>query len=82
MTKTEIVARLKEKKDWTVCRITNDLWSYIDITEKIKVGRHHFEWAIFKLGKNQGFHFSTNYKDVPHTLVVQLGKILNIGAKK
>jgi len=82
MTRTEIMTRLREKKDWTVCRITNDLWSYIDITEKIRVGRHHFEWAIFKLGKNQGFHFATSYKDIPPTLVAQLFRILNIGTKK
>jgi len=82
MTKQEIITRLNNTKAWSVTQFTHDLWTYIDITDRIKVGKHHFEWAIFKLGKNQGFHFAERYKDIPPTLVTQLLQLLNKGKKK
>ena len=77
MTNDELMEVLLDKSRWTVTKTTNDLWSFNKITDRIKVGRHQCDWAIFKLGRNQGFYMENNYNSIPKLLVLELLQMLN-----
>ncbi len=75
MNRNEIVDKLDSKSSWE-CSESGNPWRFINISDNIKVGKHYTEWAIFKFGKNQGFHISQNRK-IPRGLIVQLSHMLN-----
>lgn len=82
MDKHELVDILQDDSKWTKTTNTNELWTYIKITDRIKVGRHKYDWAVFKLGKNVGFHMASAYRQIPQTLINQLLEMVNKPSKK
>ena len=75
MNSEQIVNKLGSKAPWESSESGNP-WRFINISDDIKVGKHYTEWAIFKFGKNQGFHISQNRK-IPRGIILQLSNMLN-----
>ena len=66
----------KDNTNWTKDKASEDLWSYCKFNTILTVGRQRWDWAIYWYGRNVGFYYGENYKDIPEELVNDIKEYL------